>query len=348
MVTALSQAREFVCPYCSLPLTTDEQRLSCTACRQVWPVLEDIPQFVQDFPYWGEMPKESLVRLLDLCKKVSYRDALMQHSDPAVRRAATMLLNLDRANWHFLVDLPAESTILDIGAGCGTISQALAKRFYKVFAVEPVKERTQFMKLRFQQEGISNISVIRGSIWTLPFADSCIDMIVLNGVLEWVAEGVLGNPQKIQEAALDRLFRCLRPGGYLYLGIENRMVLGYFYGYRDPHCGLPFVTVLPRKIADWYARKMGLGGYRAYLYSHRGYKKLLRKAGFTRIQTYVTIPSYNDPRYLVPIDTLVYSYFEANFLELPRHWYKKTLTRLTTALALSKYLQYSYVFLAKK
>lgn len=53
----------------------------------------------------------------------------------------------------------------------------------------------------------------------------------------------------------------LRPRGYLYLVIENRFVPGYFIGYPDPHCGLPFVTVLPRTLADRFARRKGVVRY---------------------------------------------------------------------------------------
>src|SRR6202044_2316930 len=109
-----------------------------------------------------------------------------------VQRASTMILNLDRANWQYLVDLPPESRVLDLGAGTGTTSHALAQRFREVVALEPVLERVQFMRLRFAQENLSNVQLVRSSLWTLPFAPESFDLVAMNGVLEWVAEGRAG------------------------------------------------------------------------------------------------------------------------------------------------------------
>ena len=141
----------------------------------------------------------------------------------------------------------------------------------------------------------------------------------------------------------------LRPGGYLYVGIENRLPISYYLGAPDPHCELPFVTVLPRPMANWYARRRGhREGYRNYLYSHRGYRKLLRKAGFARTEFYLAVPSYNVPRYYVPLEENIFSYYSANFdsvrssrLGQSAHW-------LLGRLRLLKYVQNSYAILAQK
>jgi SAM-dependent methyltransferase len=188
---------------------------------------------------------------------------------------------------------------------------------------------------------------LRTSLWALPFAADSFDLVAMNGVLEWVAEGRGGNPGHLQEAALRNVARMLRPGGYLYLGIENRLCVGYFVGYPDPHCGLPFVTILPRLLAHWYARKRGQNGYRNYLYSSRGYRKLLRKAGFSRVEVYLALPSYNQPKALIPLDSRIFSY------------YSRSITRSTGRLrdflrnALLKtrmlqYFEYSFAIVAQK
>jgi hypothetical protein len=182
------------------------------------------------------------------------------------------------------------------------------------------------------------------------------DLVVMNGVLEWVAEGRAGDPGALQEAALRKVVGLLRPGGYLYLGIENRMCAGGFMGYPDPHCGLPFVTILPRPLAQWYARRKGASGYRNYLYSSRGYRKLLKKAGFTRLEFYVAAPSYNHPRFFIPLEGNVFSHYVRASGGVRNDWhrygsrkrFRKMMHDLLLNLGLLKYLEYSFVILAKK
>jgi SAM-dependent methyltransferase len=279
----------------------------------------------------------------------NWKTALLDSPDPTVQRAAQMILNLDRANWHWLADRPPDSRILDLGAGTGTISHALGMHYREVVAVEPVSERVAFMQQRFAQEKLSNIQILRTSLWTLPFAPESFDMAVMNGVLEWVPEGREEDPRELQLKALKRIWQLLRPGGCLYVGIENRICSGYFLGYPDPHCGLPFVTILPRFLAHWYARRKGAsGGYRNYLYSSRGYRKLLHAAGFSRVEFYVAVPSYNDPRFLIPLAGDVFSYYARNFGKIGGGRLRRAIRDALLQFKVLKHFEYAYIILARK
>jgi SAM-dependent methyltransferase len=338
---------ELSCPGCTTSLRYGNGKVTCPACRESWPVTEGIPHFVSSFPYWGEIPKEQMDQVLQACR-TSWRDALLSSEAPKVRQAAEMILNLDRAKWCLLTDLPKESRVLDLGAGMGANSHALALRYQEVVAVEPVVERVQFMSQRFAQEGIRNVRLIHTSLWDLPFAAESFDLIVMNGVLEWVAQGREGNPKRLQEAALKAASKLLRPGGVLYLGIENRFAAGYFKGYPDPHSGMPWVTILPRPFARIYARRNGdREGYRNYLYSASGYRKLLRGSGFGSVESYLAIPSYNHPRYYVPLENNVFSYFLHHFAANTTGM-RRVARDFMVRIGLLKHLEYSFAFLATK
>jgi SAM-dependent methyltransferase len=312
-------------------------------------VIDGVPQFLEEFPYWGEIPLDRMKEVNRLAATGPWKAALLESPDPAVRKASGMILNLDRTNWHWLLNLPPESRVLDLGAGMGANSHALGLQYREVVALEPVRERVQFMRQRFAQEGLSHVKVVRSSLWTLPFPPASFDLVLMNGVLEWVAEGRSGDPREIQLQALRNVHRLLRPGGAFYLGIENRMCLGYFIGYPDPHCGLPFVTVLPRPLAHWYARKKGKpDGYRNYLYSSRGYRKLLHQAGFRQLEVYLALPSYNHPRFLIPIDGSIFSYYTRNFTPANPSPVRELMKQVLLRMGLAKHVEFSFVILARK
>lgn len=336
-----------VCPECGTRLAAGGGKLQCPRCETSWPVVDGIPHLVSSFPYWGEIPLEQMKEVNRLAR-IGWKKALLDFPESSVQRASQMILNLDRANWQWLLNLPAESRVLDVGAGMGTTSHALALHYREVVAIEPVLERIEFMQQRFTQEKLSNVTLLRSSIWALPFAPESFDLVAMNGVLEWVAEGRTGDPGQVQDAALQNVFRLLRPGGYLYLGIENRLAYGHFIGYNDPHCGLPFVTILPRPLAQWYARRKGQSGYRNYLYSSRGYRKLLRKAGFTSVETYLAVPSYNHPRFLIPLQGNVFSYYARSFDSVHSSRLKQIVHWALLRTKLLQQFEYSFAIFAQK
>jgi SAM-dependent methyltransferase len=337
-----------VCPSCGEAIRESGDSVGCACCQQRWPVVDGIPHFVQEFPYRGEFPIDQMREVNRMAATTNWRSALLESEESSVQRASEMILNLERANWHWLLNLPARSRVLDVGAGMGTDSHALALRFRQIMATEPDLDRIQFMRQRFAQERLSNIKIVRTSVWDLPFAEQSMDLVAMNGVLEWVAEGVPGDPGELQRQALRKVVRLLRTGGYLYLGIENRYVPRYFLGYPDPHCKLPWVTVLPRPLAQWLARRKSADGYRNYLYSSKGYRKLLQEAGLSDIKLYAAIPSYTFPRFLIPLKGPEYQHYARSFEGSPK---SLLLRAVKTALLKANFLQNlapSFAILARR
>ena len=347
-VSIASNNTTLFCPECAISLNEEAGQVICSQCKMAWDVIDGIPHFIRDFAYWGEISQQQMQTVNRAARQGNWKSALLDSPDPAVRSASQMMLNLERANWHWLAGIRPEGRVLDLGAGTGTISHALGMYYREVIAVEPVLERVEFMRQRFTQEGLSNIKVLRSSLWTLPFAPASFDLVAMNGVLEWVPLGSDEDPREVQLQALRNAYHLLKPGGCLYVGIENRTATGYFLGYPDPHCGLPWVTILPRPLAHWYARKKGAPGYRNYLYTSRGYRKLLHEAGFSRLELYVAVPSYNQPRFIIPLEEDLFSYYSRSFDVAGPNRLRGAIRRVLSGLNLLQHMQYSYVILARK
>lgn len=339
----------FICPDCKNALFQNDNTITCEFCNKKWPLINDIPHFISHYPYWGEINQAEMIRINNEMKSKYWKDVFKKYNYSEFEDPYRMILDLNRSNWHNLISLPKNSIILDIGAGTGAISHALSYYYEQIVAVEPVIERVEFMNMRFEQENINNVQIMRADALNLPFQEKYFDLIVLNGVLEWIP---LGNksidPKKVQNEFLHDMFKMLKPKGWIYIGIENRLHYYYFLGANDPHFKLPFVTILPRPIAKWYSKKRRKIVYRNYIYSYWGYKKLLKKCGFKNIKIYDAIPSYNRQDFVVPLEKNVSKYFYKNFYPKPKVLKKRILIKLLIKLNILKYLEYSFIIFAQK
>ena len=161
----------------------------------------------------------------------------------------------------------------------------------------------KFLKKLAEAKGLTNIETIVADIFNLPFPEESFDLIVMNGLLEWVGRTDLyQNPRDAQIACLKICKKLLKKGGFLYIGIENRFARAYLRGH--DHSGLRFTSYLPRWLADKYTKWQTGHRYDTYTYGMSGYKKLLREGGFESPDFYLVYPGYNRPRIIIPYHNL--------------------------------------------
>lgn len=259
-------------------------------------VVDGIPFFSEN-RYWGKGSEEELERALAVFEK----DGLGAFAE-RFRGRFDFTLEENRADWRFPVEIARTSTVLDLGAGMGRISVPLARVVGKVVAVDRSFSRLKFLKMRAEREGLP-IETYVGDLFDLPFAEKSFDLIVMNGLLEWVGKtDRFAHPRQAQLEALRRCRRWLKPGGTLYIGIENRWALSYLRG--TDHSTLRYTNYMPRFFANLYSKLRGRGRYDTYTYGARGYRKLLREAGFDAPELYLVYPGYNLPRILIPYENL--------------------------------------------
>jgi ubiquinone/menaquinone biosynthesis C-methylase UbiE len=293
------KALRFVCPACKGSLSEVNGSYLCRTCGSEWKIKGNIPMFTKEPFYWDGMAKKDVVSFNNFAKEVGWREAIKSRMK---EEGQSYLFDESRANWKYLIESNINGKILDAGCGRGTLSFALSKHCEAVYALDATWERVEFAQIRKEQDKVDNLRVIYGNILSLPFPDDYFDVVIMNGLLEWVAlSDVSSRPDKVQEAALRSVLRVLKPGGSVYVGIENRLAFFYFLGVRDPHNKLRFATLMPKSLANVYSRMAGKGDYRTYIYSIRGYRKLFTRSGFNDISFYMPIPGYHYFKYMVPL-----------------------------------------------
>ena len=161
----------------------------------------------------------------------------------------------------------------------------------------------RFLKKLAEVKGLNNIETVVADIFNMPFEKESFDLIVMNGLLEWVGKTDLyNNPREAQIACLKICKGLLKKGGFLYVGIENRFALSYLRGI--DHSGLKFTSYMPRWLADKYTLFRKGHRYDTYTYNISGYRKLFKEAGFKTPDFYLVYPGYNLPRIIIPYDNL--------------------------------------------
>jgi SAM-dependent methyltransferase len=298
------------CLDCSAQLRRQRDRMRCPACAAEWPCVDGVPVY-DSAKYFGEVSRDEAAALVETARRENWRTAARryQESNPGLYQ---YIADLNRAGWASLLPLRPESTVLDVGSGLGALTHALALTYDRVVSIEPIPERIQFTQARIEQEGLRNVELVQTTLARLPFFDSTFDLIVLNGILEWVGEWRTDvSPREAQQLALRTLRRMLKPRGILLIGIENRFSWGSFLGALD-HSGLAYTNLMPRWIASLYLQARSPSfyrtsidarrGYRTYTYSRRGYAKLLHDAGFASQEFWWPINGYNLPLTMFRLD----------------------------------------------
>lgn len=150
-----------------------------------------------------------------------------------------ILYHLSQVRQNIISWYPFEegTKVLEVGAGCGAITGAIAEKAKKVDCVELSRKRSLINAHRNKnQEGITikvgNFEEIE------PHLDKDYDIITLIGVWEYAA--LYLSSDKPFHKFLKLLKEHIKPDGKIIIAIENKYGLKYWAGCREDHTGMFF------------------------------------------------------------------------------------------------------------
>jgi hypothetical protein len=101
-------------------------------------------------------------------------------------------------------------------------------------------------------------------------------------------------------------------------------------------------------MANWLTKRSKGRRYDAYLYSSRGYLRLLQQAGFTEPQVFVAKESYNNPEAIVPLTRGPSRHFFGAMDVKPQSVLRKCVQVLAARLGLLGHMQYAFIVIGTK
>ncbi len=197
-------------------------------------------------------------------------------------------LSKQRENIIAPMDIKGTDTVLEIGAGMGAVTGAIAQRAKKVECIELSKRRS--LANAYRHRDMDNIEIYVGNFQNVKL-EKKYDVVTLIGVLEYAQHYI--QSQEPYEDFLKMIRELLKPNGLLYIAIENKLGLKYFAGCAEDHIGRPFVGIEGYKKED-----------NVKTFSRSQLIKMLEKTGFKTPYFYYPYPDYKLPTEIYSDDRL--------------------------------------------
>ncbi len=197
----------------------------------------------------------------------------------------------DGRNWELLYHLSAQREnivewlpidksmkVLEVGAGCGAITGALAEKAGSVTCVDLSKKRS--MINAYRHTNCENVTIHVGNFQDIePDLPCDYDYICLIGVLEY-AQAYIGGDAPF-ENFLKIIKHHLKRAGHIVIAIENKFGLKYWAGCKEDHLGTYF---------------SGLEGYPeggvVRTFTRNGLEKIFENCGIEEYAFYYPYPDY--------------------------------------------------------
>lgn len=187
-------------------------------------------------------------------------------------------LSPDRHNLLSWYNFKENSSLLEIGAGCGALTGLFLEKELKVTAVELSERRANIIRERYRD--VKDLEVLDGNINEKDFKGK-FDYVTLIGVLEY--SGKYGKGENPYLEMIKESKKYLKKDGVLIIAIENRFGLKYWRGAPEDHTGIFFDSL------EGYPENHGVRTF-----GKKELTTLIAEAGFDKqeISFYYPLPAY--------------------------------------------------------
>jgi len=181
----------------------------------------------------------------------------------------------------------SNSTLLEIGAGCGSLTGMFSSKVNRVIANELTPIRGEIIAKRFADR--TNVEVVIGNLQDLIIAEK-VDYISVIGVLEYSGRYLVTDKNNFYDPYVNFLRilkKFLKPNGHILLAIENKLAYKYIAGGREDHYGNLFSSL------ENYPHYTGIRTF-----TRTELQELINDAGFSKANYFYPFPDYKLPLHI--------------------------------------------------
>ena len=219
-------------------------------------------------------------RLLDIVKnssRVEYQGIIEKSKSWPILYHLSPL----RGNIVDFLPIGPNDKVLEIGSGCGAITDTLSQKAGSVTCVDLSAKRSQINAYRNRDR--DNITIYVGNFTEIePHLDNDFDYVLLIGVFEYGASYI---PSKTPyKDFLNIILKHVKQGGRCAIAIENKFGLKYWAGCKEDHNGEYFSSL------EGYPR-----GGSARTFTRVGLEKIFESCNVKDYSFYYPYPDYKLP-----------------------------------------------------
>lgn len=216
--------------------------------------------------------ENELLHFFDSAEKANPESFI--HRDDSILK----FYHLSQIRWGLLYwyDFRPESVVIEVGGGCGALTELLCKKCNKVITVEMSKRRAEIIYKRCEK--YDNLEIYVSDLDSLP-KDIVADYVIVIGVLEY--QGLYGNGDNPYIDFLTGVNTHLNNDGRVLLAIENRLGIKYFAGAPEDHIQSTYVGIQNYKTKG-----------KARTFTKSDLKYMFEQAGLVDTFFYYPMPDY--------------------------------------------------------
>lgn len=263
-----------------------------------------------DFNYSdGEKTEKKILSIIKKTIDISYNSEELAKS---ISDWPTLYyFGIGRANHLETLELTPNLKVLEIGAGCGSITRYLGENFESVDSIEGSLFRSKIARERCRD--LKNVNIYCCNLNNLDF-EAEYDLIIVNGVLEYSPLFMSGSDSNDScSNFLKTTKKFLSDSGTVIIAIENKIGLKYWAGCSEDHSGIVFD---------------GINGYperpnSPITFSRIELVHLLNSCGFFEINFHYCFPDYKFSSTIFSDIKMNKKIFLYNWIDLPFKFYDK-------------------------
>jgi len=200
-----NELQMYACPVCKRLLRQEERALRCSACAQLFPIIDGIPDFI----------REELSRSADpVLRRMRFIDRMARIYETRLWYPLVLYVygGFQSPSFGQLVNTVSQSIhaitgrVLDVACGPGTYGRRVASPLKEVFGIDVSMGMLRQGAAYVAKEGVSNIHFARARVEAIPFEDAFFDAVICSGSLHLFADTVV---------ALRQIARVMKPAAVL-------------------------------------------------------------------------------------------------------------------------------------